>query len=100
MEKHAAVDEPIVICQDGTIGTTSGSITFLNYNVNPCAIISCSVPGWPSPPQANPVVPAAQNGVPGTLTLPLLRHGAIPVGSYPYQSNCCPGGTPPKIIVS
>jgi hypothetical protein len=90
-------DQPVTVCQDGTISHSAGSITFNNYFPAPCTITSCAVPGWPSPPQPNPVVPAAQGGVPGTLKVILI--GATQNGSYPYTSNCCPLLTAPKIIV-
>ena len=91
-------DQPTVVCQDGTIGGNASSITFLNYNTVPCTITSCGVPGWPSPPQQPPVVPAAQGGVPGTKTVLLV--GQTQPGAYPYTSDCCSLETPPKIIVS
>jgi hypothetical protein len=92
---------PIIVCQDGTLSRTASSITFLNNNTVPCTITSCGVPGWPSPPQPNPVVPAALNGVPGTKTVQLVSQ--TQPGTFPYTSGCCStkaGHTPPKIIVS
>jgi hypothetical protein len=87
---------PIIVCKDGTLSRTASSITFLNNNTVPCTITSCGVPGWPSPPQPNPVVPAA-----GTTTVQLVSQ--TQPGTYPYTSGCCSsrgGDTPPKIIVS
>jgi hypothetical protein len=95
--KERAVDVPVTVCQDGTIGGNTSSITFVNYYTTPCTITSCQVPGWPAPPQANPVVPAAQNGVPGTATVQLMSQ--TQPGDYPYTSSCCPGATNPKIKV-
>jgi hypothetical protein len=95
--KHRMADQPTVVCQDGTIGGNASSITFLNYNTYACTITSCGVPGWPSPPQPAPVVPAAQGGVPGTRTVLLVSQ--TQTGSYPYTSDCCQGNTNPKIIV-
>jgi hypothetical protein len=43
------------------------------------------------------VVPAEQNGVPGTTTVILIAQ--TQPGTYIYTSNCCPGATDPKIIV-
>jgi hypothetical protein len=100
MSEHKVrpVDVPVTVCQDGTIGGNSSSITFVNYNTNPCTITSCGVPGWPSPPQPNPQIPASPGGgVPGSKTVQLA--GQTRPGTYPYTSDCCPGATNPKIIV-
>jgi hypothetical protein len=88
---------PIVVCQSGTIGQTEGEITFINNNLVSCTITSCTVPCWPAPPAADPVVPAAQNGVAGEKTVALLC--LPPVGTYSYTADCCSGGTPPTIKV-
>ena len=95
--KERAVDVPVTVCQDGTIGGNASSITFVNYNTYPCTITSCGVPGWPSPPQPNPVVPPAQGAVPGTITVQLMSQ--TQPGTYPYTSDCCQGNTNPKIKV-
>jgi hypothetical protein len=99
MKEHKvhAVDIPVTVCQDGMIGGNSTSITFANYNAYPCTITSCAVPGWASPPRPNPIVPAAQGSVPGTITVPLA--GQTQPGTYPYTSDCCPGATDPTIKV-
>lgn len=88
---------PIIICQDGEIGGNASSITFVNPTTSPCTITSCAVPGWPSPPQPNPVVPAAQNGVNGQVTVQLISQ--TQPGLYNYTSDCCPQAMPPKIKV-
>lgn len=97
--KKPVVDQPVVVCNDGSISRNASSITFVNYGQVPCTITSCGVPGWPSPPKPNPVVPAEQNGVPGTVTVQL--DSQTQPGTYPYTSDCCgQRQMPPKIVVS
>lgn len=81
------------VCKGGTIGPGATSITFTNDHSEPCTITGCNMPGWPA---NNPVVPAEQNGVPGTLTIQLAA--SVRSGTYPYQASCCPESHP-KIIV-
>jgi hypothetical protein len=88
---------PIVLCNSGTVDHTDGAITFENNFTSPCTITSCTVPCWPSPPAPNPVVPAAQNGIPGQKTVALM---CIPqTGTYSYTATCCLIAAPPTIIV-
>jgi hypothetical protein len=81
------------VCKGATISAGSTSITFTNNHSEPCAITGCNMPGWPA---NNLVVPAEQNGVPGTLTVQLSV--VVPKRTYPYQASCCPESHP-KIIV-
>ena len=80
------------VCKGGTVSAGSTSIRLTNNHPEPCAITGCEMPGWP----ANLVVPAEQNGVPGTLTVQLAAR--VAPGTYPYQASCCPESHP-KIIV-
>jgi hypothetical protein len=77
------------ICKGGTISVGSPSITLTNHHPEPCAITGCNMPGWPA---NKPVVPAEQNGIPGTLTIQLAA--TIPPGTYVYDASCCPGSHP------
>jgi len=82
------------VCAGGTISTTTNSITFVNHHPEPCDLGSCDLPGWPT---TDPVVPAAANGVAGTLTLQLSPPTAK--GGYPYSPDCCDDETNPQIKV-
>lgn len=93
----------IPVCSGGTISAGGNSITFTNSNSNTSyTITSCkssngvNMPGWPT--NSNPVVPAAQNGVNGSVTVVLAT--AAVVGTYTYITNpLCPSATNPVIHV-
>ena len=92
----------IPVCSGGTISAGGSSITFTNSNSNTSyTITSCkssngnNMPGWPSTP---PVVPAAQNGVNGSVTVVLATPTVV--GYYTYITNpACPTATNPVIHV-
>lgn len=105
MEKKANFG-PIPVCSGGPVTAGSGTIDFVNDDPNnsftintPTDAAGNQMPGWPSPPRPNPVVPAAKNGVNGFQTVALLINAVT--GDYNYSTSpVCPQGIPPKIIVS
>jgi hypothetical protein len=81
------------VCKGGTVPPGTTSITFINHHPEACAITGCHMPGWPA---VNPVIPAEQNGVPGTATIQLAA--IVRPGSYPYLASCCPNARPVIIV--
>lgn len=88
------------VCTGGTASAGVSSLTFTNELPEPVTITSCTMPGWPSPPQANPVIPQAQNGVAGSGTVQ-LRSRTVK-GTYDFTTipDCNTIGTNPQIKVS
>lgn len=83
-------------CTGGTCGVGVTSLTFTNSLTQSVTITSCTMPGWPN---AEPVIPAAQNGLNGSGTVQLSARTVT--GEYSFTTNpvCNTMGTNPTIKV-
>ena len=87
----------IPVCTGGNCAAGVTSITFTNSLTQKVTITSCTLPGWPN---ADPIVPAASNGINGTKDVQLGSRTTVGTYDYTTNPNCNNMNTDPQIKVS
>jgi hypothetical protein len=86
----------IPVCTGGNCDVGVSSLSFTNSLAQSVTITSCTMPGWPN---ADPVVPAASNGVNGTKDVQLASRTTAGTYTYTTNPNCNIMATNPQIKV-